>query len=140
MDFKRKIYDQLVEWKKDPNRLPLIVDGLRQIGKSYIVDKFAKTNYENVIVYDFRYYKVLRQIFDGNLNVDSIITNSSPYFPNASFVPHKTVLIFEEIGDCPLARTSLKSFALDKRFDVIATGSLLGVINYRRKTKRNRNN
>ena len=78
-----------MEWKKDSNRLPIIVDGLRQIGKSYIADKFAKANYENVIVYDFRYYKVLRQIFDGNLNVDSIITNSSPYFPNASFVPIK---------------------------------------------------
>ena len=135
MDFKRKIYDQLVEWKDDPNRLPLIVDGLRQIGKSYIVDKFARANYENVVVYDFRHQNALRKIFDGNLDVDSIIMNSSPYFPNASFEPYKTVLIFEEIGDCPLARTSLKSFALDRRFDVIATGSLLGVLNFRRKTK-----
>ena len=135
MDFKRKIYDELLLWNKDPNKVPLIVDGLRQIGKSYIVNKFANDNYENVILYDFRHNKVLRKIFDGNLDVDSIIRASTPYFPNKQFVPHKTILIFEEIGDCPLARTSFKSFALDKRFSVIATGSLLGVLNYRRKDK-----
>lgn len=135
MDFKRKMYSKLAEWKADPNHLPLIVDGLRQIGKSYIVAKFANENYENIIIYDFRHNKTLRQIFDGDLDVESIIRNSSPYFPNSSFVAYKTVLIFEEIGDCPLARTSLKSFALDKRFDVIATGSLLGVLNINRKAK-----
>ena len=135
MDFKRKIYDTLLEWKKDPNHLPLIVDGLRQVGKSYIVNKFAHDNYKNVITYDFRHRKDLRKIFSGNLDVETIVLNSSPYFPNESFIPYKTVLIFEEIGDCPLARTSLKSFAQDKRFDVIATGSLLGVLNYRRKQK-----
>lgn len=122
-------------WKSDPNHLPLVVDGLRQVGKSYIVNEFANDNYENVITFDFRYRKDLRAIFDKNLDVDSIILNSSPYFPEKSFVPYKTVLIFEEIGDCPLARTALKSFAMDKRFDVIATGSLLGVLNYRRKNK-----
>ena len=135
MEFKRKIYKELINWKKDENRLPLIVDGLRQIGKSYIVNKFAHENYENVIIFDFRHRKDLRKIFEGNLDVDSIIINSSPYFVDQSFIPFKTVLIFEEIGDCPLARTSLKSFAQDKRFDVIATGSLLGVLNYRRKAK-----
>ena len=135
MDFKRKIYKELAEWKNDPNHLPLIIDGLRQIGKSYIVDKFAKENYQNVIIFDFRHRKELRQVFTGNLDVDSILIKSSPYFPDQVFVPYQTVLVFEEIGDCPLARTSLKSFALDRRFDVIATGSLLGVLNYRRKTK-----
>lgn len=132
---KRKIYDTLVEWNKDQNKVPIIVDGLRQVGKSYIVDKFARDNYENVITYDFRHRKELRKIFDGNLDVDSIILKSTPYFPNSQFVPYKTILIFEEIGDCPLARTSFKSFAQDKRFVVIATGSLLGVLNYRRKQK-----
>lgn len=135
MELKRKIYDELVEWNNDPNKVPLILDGLRQVGKSYIVNKFAHDNYENVITYDFRHQKTLRKIFDGNLDVDSIIRNSTPYFPNKQFLPYKTILIFEEIGDCPLARTSLKSFAQDKRFTVIATGSLLGILNYRRKTK-----
>ena len=113
----------------------MIVDGLRQVGKSYIVDKFAHENYENVITYDFRHRKVLRSIFNGNLDVDTIIENSAPYFPDKEFVPHKTILVFEEIGDCSLARTSLKSFAQDGRFAVVATGSLLGVLNYRRKNK-----
>ena len=135
IEFKRKIEKKLYEWNNDPNKVPLIVDGLRQIGKSYIVDKFAHEEYENVIVYDFRHNKSLRKIFDGNLDVDSIIRNSMPYFPNKEFIPYKTILIFEEIGDCPLARTSFKSFALDKRYAVIATGSLLGVLNYRRKQK-----
>lgn len=134
-EFKRKIYRELVKWNNDENKVPLIIDGLRQIGKSYIVSKFANENYENVIVYDFRHNKDLRNIFEGNIDVDSIIRKSAPYFPTSSFEPNKTILIFEEIGDCPLARTSLKSFALDKRFTVIATGSLLGVLNFRKKTK-----
>ncbi len=77
----------------------------------------------------------MRTIFQGNLDVDTIIEKSSPYFPNNHFTAYQIILIFEEIGDCPLARTSLKSFALDKRFDVIATGSLLGILNFR-KTKK----
>ena len=136
-DLKRKIYDQLVLWKNNPNHLPLIVDGLRQVGKSYIVGRFAREHYENVIVFDFRHREELRSVFEGNLDVESIIRKASPYFSDASFVPGKTVLVFEEIGDCLLARTSLKSFALDKRFDVICTGSLLGVLNYRRKRRAN---
>lgn len=135
MQFKRKIEKKLIEWNNNPNKVPLIVDGLRQIGKSYIVNKFANEQYENVIIYDFRHNKALRKIFEGNLDVDSIIRNSLPFFPDKEFIPNKTILIFEEIGDCPLARTSFKSFALDKRYAVIATGSLLGVLNYRRKQK-----
>lgn len=135
MQFKRKIEKKLIEWHNNSNKVPLIVDGLRQIGKSYIVNKFANEQYENVITYDFRHNKALRKIFEGNLDVDSIIRNSLPFFPDKEFIPNKTILIFEEIGDCPLARTSFKSFALDKRYAVIATGSLLGVLNYRRKQK-----
>ena len=70
IEFKRKIEKKLYEWNNDPNKVPLIVDGLRQIGKSYIVDKFAHEEYENVIVYDFRHNKSLRKIFDGNLDVE----------------------------------------------------------------------
>lgn len=134
-DFKRKIYNELIKWNNDQDKVPLIVDGLKEVGKSYIVNKFAHEFYANVITYDFRHKKELRNIFEGNLDVDTIIEKSSPYFPHDNFVPYKTILIFEEIGDCPLARTSLKSFAIDKRFSVIATGSLLGVLNFRRKKK-----
>ena len=132
MDLKRKVSNKIVQWKANPNRLPLIVDGLRQVGKSYVVSKFANENYEHVVVYDFRHRKKLRKIFDGDIDVDSILTKSSPYFPKGSFVPGSTVLVFEEIGDCPNARASLKSFASDRRFDVIGTGSLLGVLSHRR--------
>lgn len=134
-EFKRKIYDELVAWNKENDKLPLIVDGLRQVGKSFIVSKFAHDHYKHVAVYDFRYRTELRGIFEGNIDVDSIIRKSSLFFPSDTFVPNKTILVFEEINDCPLARTALKSFALDKRFTVIATGSLLGVHNYRRKNK-----
>ena len=135
IEFKRKIYDKLIEWNKDKNSVSLIADGLRQVGKSYIVNKFAHDNYKNVIAYDFKHNKELRNIFEGDIDVNSIITKSSPYFPNDNFIENETIIIFEEINDCPKARTSLKSFALDKRFKVIATGSLLGVLNYRRKSK-----
>ncbi len=135
MDFKRKAYGQLVEWKEKSGHKPLIVEGLRQVGKSYIVAKFAEENYENSIILDFRHRKELRLCFKGNLDVDQIIAMLEPYVPEKKFVPGKTCLVFEEIGDCAEARTSLKSFCLDARYEVIATGSLLGVDNYRRKSK-----
>ena len=134
-EFKRKIYDELIKWNEDKDSVPLIVDGLRQVGKSYIVNKFAHDNFKNVITFDFRHNKELRTIFEGDIDVNSIIRKASPYFPTNNFIENETIIIFEEINDCPKARTSLKSFALDKRFKVIATGSLLGVLNYRRKTK-----
>ncbi len=135
MKMKRKAYQKLIEWKNRKDHKPLIVEGLRQVGKSYIVDKFAKENYENVITFDFRHRKELVTIFSGDLDVDTIIRKAKLYFLDKNFDLENTVLIFEEIGDCPLARTSLKSFALDGRYDVIATGSLLGVINFRRKNR-----
>lgn len=135
MDIKRKAYNELLKWKDNKNHKPLIVEGLRQVGKSYLVEKFAKENYQNVITYDFRYDKECKKIFSGNLSVDEIIRRSELYFVDKNFKLENTVLIFEEIGDCPLARTALKSFALDRRYDIIATGSLLGVINFRRQSK-----
>jgi predicted AAA+ superfamily ATPase len=135
MNLKRKAYQQLLSWKNRAGHLPLIVEGLRQVGKSYIVDKFARENYENVIVFDFRYNEVTRSFFQGNLTVDEILKRAYPYFPSSNFVPHKTIIVMEEIGDCPRARTSLKAFESDGRFDVIATGSLLGVANYRKRKK-----
>ena len=135
MEIRRKAYQKLVEWKKRKDHKPLIVEGLRQVGKSYIVDKFAKENYDNVITFDFRHRKELTTVFSGDLDVDTIIRKAKLFFSDKNFDIENTVLIFEEIGDCPLARTSLKSFAVDGRYDVIATGSLLGVINFRRKNR-----
>ena len=131
MDIKRKDYQKLLDWKNRKNHKPLIVEGLRQVGKSYLVDKFVNENYEHKVVFDFRYNKDIHMCFEGNLDVDNIISIARLYIKDAEFVPSKTCIIFEEIGDCPNARLSLKQFALDGRYDVIATGSLLGVINYR---------
>ena len=72
-DFKRKIYSELVKWNEDSNKFPLIVDGLRRVGKTYIVNKFAHEFYSNVIVYDFRHRKKLRNLFEENLDVDTMI-------------------------------------------------------------------
>ena len=135
MELKRKIYDELRRWKERAGHKPLIVEGLRQVGKSYIVQKFAKENYDQTITFDFRHQAELKSIFNGNLDVDTIIRKARLFFPDQLFVPNRTVLVFEEIGDCPIARTSLKSFALDGRYDVMATGSLLGVVNYRKAAK-----
>ena len=135
MEIKRKAYEKLTSWKNRIDHKPLIVEGLRQVGKSYIVNKFANENYNNVITFDFRHRKELANIFSGDLDVDTIIRKAKLFFPDEDFDKLNTVLIFEEIGDCPMARTSLKCFALDKRYDVIATGSLLGVINFRRKNR-----
>lgn len=136
--FKRKIYDQLLNWKNQQSHKPLIIKGLRQIGKTTIVTKFANENYESVIILDFRKDFSLHKIFDGDFDIDEIIFSLSLKYKTARFIPYKTVLIFDELQDCPNARSSLKYFALDGRYDIICTGSLLGIKNYRITHKQSR--
>lgn len=136
--FKRKIYTQLLNWKNKQSHKPLIIKGLRQIGKTTIVTKFAKDNYQSVITLDFRKDFSLHQIFDGDFDIDEIIFALSLKYKTAKFVPYKTVLIFDELQDCPNARSSLKYFAFDGRYDIICTGSLLGIKNYRVTNKQSR--
>ncbi len=123
---RRKAYDALMSWK-NRNHKPLLVKGQRQVGKTFIIEKFGRDNYSNVILVNFVENDRIRSVFDDNLDVDSIITAMSMYIPDAKFVPKETLIIFDEIQECPRARTSLKFFDIDGRFDVIATGSLLGV-------------
>lgn len=129
---KRKIETYLSEWKRSPDRKPLVIKGIRQCGKTYIVRKFAKDNYENVIYMNFILEPDMKSAFSGNLDVDTIILNISALMPGTLFVPGKTCIILDEIQECRAARTSLKSFCIDNRFDVVATGSLLGVNGYGR--------
>ena len=136
--FKRKIYNQLLNWKNQQSHKPLIIKGLRQIGKTTIVTKFANENYESVIILDFRKDFSLHKIFDGDFDIDEIIFSLSLKHKTARFIPNKTVLIFDELQDCPNARSSLKYFALDGRYDIICTGSLLGIKNYRITHKQSR--
>lgn len=132
---KRKIESYLSEWKNNVRRRPLVIKGVRQCGKTYIVRKFAKENYENTVYMNFILEPDMKTAFMGNLDVDTIILNLSALIPDSKFMKGKTCIILDEIQECKEARTALKSFYLDGRFDVIATGSLLGVQGYGKKGK-----
>ena len=129
---KRKIESVLVEWKNSEFKKPLVIKGIRQCGKTYIVQKFARENYENVVYMNFILKPDIKSAFAGNIDVDTIILNLSALIPGSRFIQGKTCIILDEIQECREARTALKSFQLDGRFDVIATGSLLGVRGYGR--------
>lgn len=125
----RKIEQKLAAWKAEDNHRPLIVKGSRQIGKTESIRRFGKSHYTHYIEINFILQEKFRTIFDDGYDVDSIIQNITFIDPSLSFVPHKTLLFFDEIQACSKGATSLKSFWLDKRFDVICSGSLRG-INY----------
>lgn len=127
---KRKIDRDLMEWKKNPDRLPLIVKGARQIGKTESIRKFAGENYRHVVEINFALQKQFRNIFEEGFDVDIILKNISLINPDFVFVPGRTLLFFDELQACPNCATSLKSFKQDGRYDVICSGSLMG-INYR---------
>lgn len=127
---KRKIEKELLDWKNSQNHKPLIIKGIRQCGKTFVARKFADENYENIVYINFFQNPEYASIFSGSLEVDNLITMISAFIPGAHFVPGKTVIILDEIQDCSQARTALKFFHMDGRFDVVATGSLLGVKGY----------
>lgn len=128
---KRKIEQALINWKKNPNRKPLIIKGCRQCGKTFSVLDFAKKNYKNVVYLNFFENPDYGAVFSGSLEVDHIVMMLSALLGRAAvFEPGETVMILDEIQDCPDARTALKFFSTDGRFDVIGTGSLLGVKGY----------
>ena len=133
---KRKIETYLVDWKKSEDKKPLVIKGIRQCGKTYIVQKFAEENYENVVYMNFILEPDKKSAFAGNIDVDTIILNLSALIPGSRFGSGKTCIIFDEIQECKEARTALKSFHIDGRFDVIATGSLLGVKGYGKNKKK----
>lgn len=126
---KRKIDDFLLQWQKDSDRLPLIVKGARQIGKTNAIRNFGENNYENYIEINFIENSDFGDIFNDGFNVDKIVKNISFKNPSFKFIPEKTLIFFDEIQRCPNAATSLKFFKIDGRFDVICSGSLMG-INY----------
>lgn len=133
---KRKIETFLAEWKKSEDKKPLVIKGIRQCGKTFIVRKFASENYENVVYMNFILEPDKKSAFSGNIDVDTIILNLSALIKGSRFVTGKTCIILDEIQECKEARTALKSFHTDGRFDVIATGSLLGVRGYGKSKRR----
>ena len=135
---KRKIEDALIVWKNKPGHKPLVIMGIRQCGKTFIARHFAEANYNNVVYLNFIKEPERIGAFVGSKNVDSILLNLSAQIKGVKFIPGETCLIFDEIQECPEARTSLKFFKEDGRFDVIATGSLLGVQGYGDELKKRR--
>lgn len=127
---KRKVDADLIAWKNNPDRKPLIIKGARQIGKTRSVEWFASQNYKSVILINFVEQKKYRNIFDDGFEVDAILKNISLLNPEYEFIPGETLFFFDELQACPNCATSLKFFKLDGRFDVICSGSLMG-INYK---------
>ncbi len=127
---RRKVDAYLIDWKNNPDRKPLIVKGARQVGKTLSVELFANQNYTSVIKINFVEQKKYRNIFDDGFEVDAILKNISLLNPDFKFIPGDTIFFFDELQACPNCATSLKFFKLDGRFDVICSGSLMG-INYK---------
>ncbi len=129
---RRKIESKYLEWKNNPNHKPLIIKGCRQCGKTYSAIEFAKKNYKHVVYLNFFENPQYGSVFKDSLEVDNIVMLLSALMGNeGEFVSGETVIILDEIQECPEARTALKFFCLDGRFDVMATGSLLGVSGYK---------
>ena len=133
---KRKIEQKLVDWKNYLNHKPLIIKGCRQCGKTFSVLDFAKKHYKNVVYLNFFENPDYASVFSGSLEVDNIVMLLSALLGReAVFESGQTVLVLDEIQECPEARTALKFFRTDGRYDVIGTGSLLGVKGYGKEPK-----
>ena len=124
---KRKIDNFLVEWKAKKDKKPLIVKGARQIGKTASIEFFAKNNYTHLVEINFALQPKFKRIFDDGFEVDTILKNISRINPDFLFNPGNTLIFFDELQDCPNCATSLKSFKLDGRYDVVCSGSLMGL-------------
>ncbi len=131
MYFKRKIDEFLIQWKNDSAHKPLIVKGARQIGKTESILHFANENYSNVVYINFVLDKKYRTIVSDGYDVETVIKNITLVNPSIRFVPGETIIIFDEIQEYPDVATTLKSFRLDGKYDVICSGSMLG-INYKK--------
>ena len=119
-----------MRWKARDDRLCLLVRGARQVGKTFIVERFARENYAHYTSINFDKNPAYKVIFDGDLDAETLIKQISLRVPGAELIPGETLLFLDEIQNCPRARTALKFLTQDGRFDVIASGSMPG-INYK---------
>lgn len=125
---RRKIYDKLLAWKNNKGKKDaILLRGVRQGGKTYIVREFGKREYKNFIEINFIERPDMQAVFSGNLDVDNMVQQIKLSMPGCQFIPGETLLFLDEIQDVPNARTSLKFWTQDGRFDCIASGSLLGM-------------
>jgi len=131
MLIKRKATDAIKNWVNSKEKKCLVVQGARQTGKTYIIERFAEENYEEFVEINFKQMPSAMDIFSGDLTVDNMVMAMRFRFPEKKIIPGKTMIFLDEIQECQEAITSLKFWALDNRYDVIVSGSLLG-IDYKR--------
>lgn len=125
---ERKIEKNLLEWKNEKNKKCLIIEGARQIGKTFIVREFGKNNYKYFIEINFYETPAYKEIFNGSLNGKEIESQIRLRVPEAKdMVPGETLIFLDEIQFCPNAMTALKFLTVDGRYDYISSGSLLGL-------------
>ena len=124
---KRKLYGELLNWKRTKKHECLLVKGARQVGKSFIIEQFGKENYKSVIIINFYKHPEYKQIFEGDLTPAEIYKRISLQIPDAKLTEGQTLIFPDEIQHCPDARTAIKFLAQDDKYDVISSGSLLGL-------------
>lgn len=124
---KRKVYDELLHWKKTHKNTCLLVKGARQVGKTYIIRCFGEREYKSFIEINFIRQKDLKNIFEGSLDAESVYKRMTAQIKDIDLIPGDTLLFFDEIQNCGNARTAIKFLAEDGRYDVISSGSLLGL-------------
>lgn len=121
------MYNTLLEWKKSEKKECLLVKGARQVGKTYLIRKFGENEYESFVEINFHEQKSLKVIFEGDKTAEEIYKRLTANVPGVRLIPGKTLIFLDEIQKCAGARTALKFLAEDGRYDVIASGSLLGL-------------
>lgn len=126
---RRKIDQYLMDWKNSSNKMPLIIKGARQIGKTNAVKYFGKNNYKTFIEINFVFQPEFKTIFEDGFVVDNIIKNITLKMPGIEINENNTLIFFDEMQECVSVATALKAFREDGRYDVICSGSLMG-INY----------
>lgn len=124
---RRKFYEKLMEWKRTKDHSCLLVKGARQIGKTYIIDYFGRTNYASYIYINFIETPKAKDIFSQELSADEIYKRMTLVMPEIKLIEQNTLIFLDELQECPNARTALKFLAIDSRYDVVASGSLLGI-------------
>ena len=130
MYLRRYIDEWLYNWKNRKDKNPALIVGIRQCGKTKSIEHFAEKEYKNMIKINFWDDKECCSDFDESLEVDKLISNISLRFPNQKIEPHNTLIFFDEIQECPRARLAFKNFSIDGRYDVIGSGSYLGINGY----------
>lgn len=132
--FRRKLYEMMLQWKQERDgKTALLIKGARRVGKSTLAEEFAKREYESYILIDFsEAAQEVKDLFEDVSDLDSLLFQIQ-YHYNTRLTPRKSVIIFDEVQDCPLARQAIKKLVKDHRYDYIETGSLISI---KKKTKK----